>query len=327
MAMALHQILTKITIIVANNLPKIFDQASKMTANTALDSIKQAICALWLELEKWHQSRSIDTNSTAIVETLKRITYASWHFLVNQTYLIWHARDEYIHHWFQGSSSYLKAEYLQQTWNEMNEEYKLTDTADDIFTQFQSAGENFFRYLIRAYHNDKIRHRVHVAARYLIAVLVLIICIRCFFVLLSCLGFILSSLFMFISSVVNACLHIVRTIFGVLFTRIISIVKDCFHSVRTIFRFLFSRIISIVKACLHFVRTIFRFLFTVIISIVKACFYSVPTIFWFLKQFLCFGGKSAVKMMKAPGRPSMMIARAVFEADPQGYFANLRGRL
>ncbi|KAI3806704.1 hypothetical protein L1987_22618 [Smallanthus sonchifolius] len=35
--------------------------------------------------------------------------------------------------------------------------------------------------------------------------------------------------------------------------------------------------------------------------------------------------KSTVKMMKAPGKPTVMIARALFEANPQKYFSNLRG--
>ncbi|KVH96359.1 hypothetical protein Ccrd_001565 [Cynara cardunculus var. scolymus] len=46
----------------------------------------------------------------------------------------------------------------------------------------------------------------------------------------------------------------------------------------------------------------------------KACFSIILAIFKFLFNV---GGKSAVEMMKAPGRPGEMIARAVFEANPQ----------
>lgn len=36
--------------------------------------------------------------------------------------------------------------------------------------------------------------------------------------------------------------------------------------------------------------------------------------------------RGSVKMMKAPGRGGFMIARAVFEGDPSGYFKALRGK-
>ncbi|KAL8268774.1 hypothetical protein R6Q59_002572 [Mikania micrantha] len=41
---------------------------------------------------------------------------------------------------------------------------------------------------------------------------------------------------------------------------------------------------------------------------------------------LCCGSRSGVRMMRAPGRPSLMLRRSAFEGNPRGYFRSLRGK-
>ncbi|KAL4567647.1 hypothetical protein LXL04_023236 [Taraxacum kok-saghyz] len=104
-------------------------------------------------------------------------------------------------------------------------------------------------------------------------------------------------MYMFISSIVS-----------ILFWCMSSMVNVCFYPISSIF-WCFPSVFSYMFMLISFIG---RFLFWCVSSPIFQCF-------WFC-------GESAVKLMKAPGRPTMMIVRDVFEADPQGYFANLRGR-
>ncbi|KAL4567645.1 hypothetical protein LXL04_023234 [Taraxacum kok-saghyz] len=144
---------------------------------------------------------------------------------------------------------------------------------------------------------SQIGHWLYVAALCLLAYFGLHLCLLCF-----------SYFFMFISSVV---------IF--LFWVVTFIAKLCIYLVFAIFQ-CFASVVSLL---FMFISSVVIFLFWVVTSIFKVCCYVAFPIF----RCFCFGGKSAVKLMKAPGRPTMMIARAVFEANPKGYFANLRGKV
>ncbi|KAI3744178.1 hypothetical protein L1987_57254 [Smallanthus sonchifolius] len=46
----------------------------------------------------------------------------------------------------------------------------------------------------------------------------------------------------------------------------------------------------------------------------------------FFRCLCCCGTRSARRMMKAPGRPSMRLPRDAFEGNPKGYFRSLRGK-
>ncbi|KAI3699980.1 hypothetical protein L2E82_44590 [Cichorium intybus] len=240
-----------------------------ITSNPTVDTLKRALLAV-LEPDKW--------NSAATVETLKRVPSVVWDLcirLFDRASLMYQKRDELSHNWFHGVQPYLKAEYLQQKWNQMDAKYKVTEIAADVFSQVYSNVENFFGYMAHSINtalppetrNEQIRHWLYVAGLCLLAYIGLRVCLGCFSCIFWCFASIFKYLFMFITSIVG-------------------------------------------------------FIFWCMSSIVKLCFYPVSAIF----RCFCFGGKSAVKLMKAPGRPTMMIARVVFEADPQGYFANLRGK-
>ncbi|KAI3796305.1 hypothetical protein L1987_38972 [Smallanthus sonchifolius] len=53
-------------------------------------------------------------------------------------------------------------------------------------------------------------------------------------------------------------------------------------------------------------------------------FNAVRSVFRCIRCCLCCGTRSARKMMKAPGRPSMRLPRDAFEGNPRGYFRSLR---
>ncbi|KAJ9564011.1 hypothetical protein OSB04_009171 [Centaurea solstitialis] len=63
--------------------------------------------------------------------------------------------------------------------------------------------------------------------------------------------------------------------------------------------------------------------FNVVRSILIGCFNVVRSFFRFIGRCLCCGRR----WMKAPGRrPSMRMSRDAFEANPKGYFRDLRGK-
>lgn len=90
-----------------------------------------------------------------------------------------------------------------------------------------------------------------------------------------------------------------------------------FPFILVIFGFLFSCISATVVFLFSCISTTVRFLFSCISTTVRFIFPG-------LMKCLGFGGSAAVKMMKAPGMATVMIARASFEACPQAYFAGLR---
>lgn len=67
-------------------------------------------------------------------------------------------------------------------------------------------------------------------------------------------------------------------------------------------------------------------LFSCISSIITGLFTAVWSVFMCIGRCLCCGGRSARRMMKAPGRPPMRISRSAFEGNPRGYFRDLRGQ-
>ncbi|KAK1413037.1 hypothetical protein QVD17_34742 [Tagetes erecta] len=80
----------------------------------------------------------------------------------------------------------------------------------------------------------------------------------------------------------------------------------------------------IVSSLVTFIIPIFGLLFVFMACIYKLLLW-VSSFAWILNLVLLFvGNQSTVKMMKAPGKPTERIVRAVFEANPQEYFANLR---
>ncbi|KAI3796306.1 hypothetical protein L1987_38973 [Smallanthus sonchifolius] len=54
-------------------------------------------------------------------------------------------------------------------------------------------------------------------------------------------------------------------------------------------------------------------------------FNAVRSVFRCIRCCLCCGTRSARRMMKAPGRPSMRLQRVASERNPRGYFRSLRG--
>ncbi|KAL8268776.1 hypothetical protein R6Q59_002574 [Mikania micrantha] len=82
---------------------------------------------------------------------------------------------------------------------------------------------------------------------------------------------------------------------------------------------LLSCISSIFVGIYNLVYSFFRCIFVGIYNL-------ICSIFRCIRCCLCCGRRSGVRMMKAPGRPSMRLPRSAFEGNPRGYFRSLRGK-
>ncbi|PWA81353.1 hypothetical protein CTI12_AA105680 [Artemisia annua] len=193
-------------------------------------------------------------------------------------------------------------EDVHDQWTKMDTN-KINETSGNFFTQLLSAVKNFFEYLLRSFDNilpsenpdEPISHWIHLVAKYLAVAVVVILGICCFVCLFSCLVSTFSCLFMCIFSTIQS-----------LFMCIYSTVQYLFMCIFNFVRSLFGCISYIVKSLFRCVSSTVRYIF----SLLRGCF--------------CWGRQAAEKLMVAPGRAPLLIIRAVFEADPQRYFADLR---
>ncbi|KAI3796309.1 hypothetical protein L1987_38976 [Smallanthus sonchifolius] len=95
-----------------------------------------------------------------------------------------------------------------------------------------------------------------------------------------------------------------------------SILVGCFEAVKCLFSF----IRNILNRCFNAVKC----LLSCIRDILVKCFEAMCSFFNYIFPCLQRGTEVGIKMMKAPGKPLELIARAAFEANPAGYFRSLR---
>nr|GEZ10735.1 SAM and SH3 domain-containing protein [Tanacetum cinerariifolium] len=183
---------------------------------------------------------------------------------------------------------------MQQKWNDINKQFKLTDNMQHKWNEFNEQHKLA----------DKIQQKwTQVNQQYKVT---------------DNIGDIFKHFLTNVKNIIEHVLHSLNNMFPpetrneqicYLF-KVAAVIVLSIGSVICII--LLWSVTSVVKVSVYPLTAGFRFV-TVILRCVRQC--------------LWFGGKVGVKMMKAPGKPTVMIARAVFEANPKQYFANLRGKV
>ncbi|PWA86178.1 hypothetical protein CTI12_AA142000 [Artemisia annua] len=238
--------------------------------------------------QKWNQTKFTQTNTT---ETLSQFISVFWDLYAKLLNHYCPSSDNMQQKWNEFNEQYKPVDKLQQKWSEVNEQYKVTDNIDDIFKHFLTNLKIFIQHVLHSLNNMFPPETRNEQIRHLFKVAAVIV--------------------LSIGSVI--CMYtFLGSIFSFLFTFIYYIVKLLCMFIICIVRILLWPVTSIVKASIYTLTAAFRF-GTVILRCVRQC--------------LWFGGKVGMKMMKAPGKPTVMIARAVFEANPKQYFASLRGKV
>ncbi|GJY27380.1 SAM and SH3 domain-containing protein [Tanacetum coccineum] len=253
---------------------------------------------------KWNQTKFTQTNTT---ETLNKFIFGFWDVYakllnhcpssdnmqqkwndINEQYKL---TDNMQHKWNEFNEQHKLVDNIQQKWTQLNQQYKVTDNIGNIFKHFLTNVKNIIEHVLHSLNNMFPPETRNEQIRYLLKVAaVIVLSLGSVICMYTCLGF----------------------IFSFLFTLICYIVKLLFMFIICIIRILLWSVTSVVKVSVYPLTAVFRFV-TVILRCVRQC--------------LWFGGNVGVKMMKAPGKPTVMIARAVFEANPKQYFANLRGKV